>query len=772
MNMIMKSLVLVMKLVVLTAACGQAVGDTRMWYKQPAPQWDHGIPVGNGRLGAMVPGGVADERIVLNEESVWSRNGENADRPGGHAYIKEIRRLLFAGRFAEAETLIGEKVLGERLPSGSNCYQALADLHIHFPGLGTGANYRRELDLETAITRVRFEVGRQKERVEYAREVFASAVDQAIYVRLSASKPGKLGCVLKLSRPGGAPTITVDGNTIHLNEHVGNGVKAHCRLAVMNSGGNVQAREGEILVEKADSVLLVITGATDYFGADPSKQTMRQLEAAAARSFEEALEEHIAEYQGYFNRFSIDLGETEAAHFATDERIDAIGRGSNDPSLMAMYVQFARYLLISSSRPGCLPANLQGIWVDGVKPPWNSDYHVNINMQMNYWPAEVFNLADCHEPFFTFLEGLLPNGRKTAREMYGCSGFAVHHTTDAWLFTTGFGKPNYGMWPMAGGWISSHFWEHYLYGGDETFLRERAYPFMKAAAEFHLDYLTEHPMTGRWVSGPSISPENRFIAPDGYHAAVCMGPAMDHQIIHESFTSCIEAASILGIDDEFRKELEGALERLAPVEIGEDGRILEWTDGVKEADPGHRHISHLFGLHPGRQYTWQHTPEMMEAAKRVLETRLASGGGHTGWSRSWIINFYARLLDGEAAHKNLQMLFSKSMQPSMLDNHPPFQIDGNFGGAAGVAEMLIQSHAGEIHLLPALPKAWMAGRVTGLRVRGGSTVDLTWNDGQLVEAVLHPGFQETTAVRYGDARTTVSSASEGPVTLSPESFDR
>ncbi len=767
----MKKYFLLPVCIALCTFCGQATGETRMWYKQPAPQWDHGIPVGNGRLGAMVFGGVADERIVLNEESVWSRNGDYADKPGGHAHIAEIRRLLFAGRFADAEKLISKKLLGERLPGGTNCNQALADLNIHFPNLGNATTYRRELDLETAISRVSFESGDWKKRAKYTREIFASAVDQAIYVRLSADKPGKLNCMLSLTRPGGTPTITVEGDQVHLNEHVGNGVKAHCRLRVINTGGTVKNVDGNIEVKQADSVVLVITGATDYAGEDPSVQTAQQLKAASVRSFDEAIADHVAEYQSYFNRFSIDLGKTEAAKFATDERIDAMKRGAQDPSLMAMYTQFARYLLISSSRPGTMPANLQGIWVDGVNPPWNSDYHVNINIQMNYWTAEALNLADCHDPFLTFTERLLPNGRKTAAAMYGCKGFAAHHTTDAWLFTTGFGKPNYGMWPMAGGWIGSHFWEHYLYGGDKTFLRERAYPFMKAAAEFYLDYLCEHPDTGKLVSGPSISPENRFMAPDGYHAAVCMGPAMDHQIIHENFTACIEASRILGIDEKFRAELEGVLAQLAPVEIGADGRILEWTDGVKEASPGHRHISHLFALHPGRQYTWQQTPEMMEAAEKVLQTRLASGGGHTGWSRSWIINFYARLLDGDRAHENLLMLFSKSMMPSMLDSHPPFQIDGNFGGAAGIAEMLVQSHAGEIHLLPALPKAWPDGSVKGLRVRGGFTVDLSWEDGALKEAVIHPGFKEACDVRYGYSVKSISTKSGTAVTLSANSFN-
>ena len=760
-----KRLIFVLIPSLLVVFCIPAFADSTMWYKQPAGQWDEGIPIGNGRLGAMIYGGITDERIVLNEESVWSRRGENTDRPGGHAHIEEIRRLLFAGQFGEAETLIVDKLLGERLPSGTNCFQALADLNMHFPGLDDPSEYRRELDLETATTRVSFKTGKRKNRITHTRELFASAVDQAIYIRLSANKPGKLSFTLSLTRPGGQPVVNVDGNQIHLHEHVGNGVKAHCRIKVLNTNGLVEASGEGITVENADSVTLVITGATDYFGKDPAHVTARQLKSAASRSFDEAHADHVYEYQAFYNRFQIDLGKTEAANFATDERIDAIKRGSNDPSLMAMYVQFARYLLISSSRPGTMPANLQGIWVNGVKPPWNSDYHVNINMQMNYWPAEVFNLADCHEPFFTFLEGLVPNGRKTAQEMYGCDGFAVHHTTDAWLFTTGFGKTNWGMWPMAGGWIASHFWEHYLHGGDEQFLRERAYPYMKEAAEFYLDYLVEHPETGSLVSGPSISPENRFITPGGYTAAACMGPAMDHQIINGSFSSCIEAATILGVDDAFAGQLRDALDRLAPVRIGEDGRILEWTDGVEEAEPGHRHISHLFGLHPGSQYTWQHTPDMMEAAIKVLDKRLASGGGHTGWSRSWIINFYARLLDAEKAHHNLQMLFAKSMRPSMLDNHPPFQIDGNFGGAAGIAEMLVQSHAGEIHLLPALPEAWPDGNVSGLRVRGGCTIDLEWKKGRLVNALIHPGYQNVVKIRYMDTVRQVDFSEGKPVFL-------
>jgi len=718
-----------------------------IWLAEPAKTWEHAFPIGNGRLGAMIFGKPFEERIQLNEESVWAGRQIDFHNPLSKEGLKEVRKLLFANKFAEAEKIALKKIMGKRPENEIHSYQTLGDLYINFerPRYANIKNYKRILDIENAIAKVEYELN----GIHFKREIFSSAIDQVIVIRLTNDEKMPFTCSLYLSRPGDKAIVKTNGNEITMEEHVNNGVGVYLftLLKVFTCGGEIKNQDQTIVVEKSPEIIIFLTAATDYSSKNPKIVCYDWMNKATNKNYDKIKSEHINDYKKYFNRLSFSLGSNNSVLFPTDSRLEALKNGNYDPQLFVLYYQFARYLLISSSRPGCMPANLQGIWADGLIPPWNADYHININIQMNYWLAEPTNLSELHIPFLEFIKSLVPDARKTAKEVYGCRGIVAHFTTDAWHYTEPYGRIHWGMWPMGLNWCCQHLWEHFAFSCDTSWLDTFAYPILREASLFCIDWLVKDPRTGYLVSGPSISPENSFITPDGYKASLVMGPTMDHMIIRELLQNTIKASEILKIDSDLREKLIKIEKQLTTIKLTKNGRIMEWSEEFNEYEPGHRHISHLYGLHPGNQITSE-KPELMEAAKKTIEYRLQNGGGHTGWSRAWIINFYARLFDGEKAFENLKALLTQSTLPNLLDTHPPFQIDGNFGGTAGITEMLLQSHTGEINVLPALPQEWSNGYIYGLKARGGFEIDIDWENHELKKLVVKSFCGNNCKLRY------------------------
>ncbi|MEC0242578.1 glycoside hydrolase N-terminal domain-containing protein [Paenibacillus dokdonensis] len=654
----------------------------KLWYDQPSTlpaaeensDWNRALPVGNGRLGGMVFGNIPVERIQINEESIWAGPPVPVHQHGAKDALLQAREQMFAGNYEEAERLIQEKVLSPH--TGPRSYQPFGDIWLQSNDCDVQelGGYRRELHLDTALASVTY----VQQGVRHYRETFVSAVDEVLVIRWTAEAPGQIHTSIRLTRETDAAASGTNNNTLFLEGQAAHGsthqgVKFMGVLKAVTEGGSLEREGGELRASGADSLTLYLAVRTDYHFKNPLEplshdlavQCESDLDKALIKPYHELKHDHIEAHQRLFQRvqMQLDANDPDAAMhdtLPTDLRLTAFQEGRKDADLAALYFQYGRYLLISSSRPGNMPANLQGIWNPLMEAPWDSDYHLNINLQMNYWLAQVTNLSECHLPYFDLLEGLVEPGRKTASEVYDCRGFVAHYTTDAWLFTAPLGRISYGMWPMGAGWCVRDFMEYYRFTGDKAFLRERAYPILKEAALFFLDWLVRHPESGLWVSGPSSSPENMYFSPEGAKIGLCMAPAMDQQIIHEVFVNVIEAAALLNITDDFIVQVSDVMKDLAMPGIGIDGRILEWCENVEEVEPGHRHISHLYGLYPGSQYTFESSSEYMIAAQKTLEYRLSHGGGHTGWSRAWIINFWCRLRNGAQAHTNLESLLKFS----------------------------------------------------------------------------------------------------------------
>jgi alpha-L-fucosidase 2 len=781
-----------------------SLAESRLRYQAPATHWTEALPVGNGRLGAMVFGGLSSEHLQLNEATLWSGAPREMNNPAAREILPLVRAAIFAGDYLKA----GE--LCKRMQGPFNqSYQPLGDLRLEFPETTGATHYERSLDLDRAVATVRYQV----DGATFTREVFSSFPDQVIVVRLTCDQPKRItftaaaDSLLRyfvqaenkntLVLRGRAPT-QVDPSYLRVDDPIRyddskdpEGMTFDLRIRVVAEGGNVKAGGSTLSVEKADAVTLLLSAGTSFNGynkspghegRDATAEALRPLSAAVDRSYADLLSRHEADHRALFRRVKLALGSAPgAAARTTDERLAHFVKGESDPELSTLLFDYGRYLLIASSRPGGQPANLQGIWNDSMRPPWSSNWTININTEMNYWPAEVTNLAECHEPLFDFIGELAVNGAKTASINYGAHGWVSHHNADIWRQSApvgnyGHGDPVWANYAMSGPWLCQHLWEHYAFSGDKKFLHDTAWPLMKGSAEFLLDWLVDDGH-GHLVTAPSTSPELGFLLPDGKKATVSMATTMDMAIAWDLFTNCIETAKILGIEKEFAAKIETARGKLYPLKIGDRGRLQEWFKDFTEQEANHRHVSHLFGVYPGRQIT-PATPDYFAAARKSLEIR---GDDGTGWSLGWKINFWARFRDGDHAYLMIKNLLRPvginaatsyrgggGVYPNLFDAHPPFQIDGNFAFTAGVAEMLVQSHLGEIHLLPALPSVWPTGSVSGLRARGGfELTHLEWKDGKLTRAEVKSTLGGSCVIHYGTKTTTRETKAGESFTFEP-----